>query len=790
MPLTGRTGEHGSLRARLSSPSGFVSVGLALTLLIASVAVALGQGASKALLELGDGAVWLPTDPRGVVTLIDSTSGRPTAEIQVATGDGTELSVVYRDGKAYAYDASTGVLTLIDDASRSSSLAVDTGGDDGTTVLVGGGHTYVVDLEAGSVQVLDGQTLEPVGEPVELGGALGSVVVDGEGVLWAALRQGGRVVHADAEGTVGTLKVTDGATAPLTVVGGVVHALDVAAGTVRVLGIDSVTDGMPLSTARNADPAQLLVSAASDRDIAVLDPASCQVAVLAVQAGTSASVALPGETCGDDFGTPVVVDDLVFVPNYSTGGTLVLDITGKEAPTEVEVRADGPGQFDLFVDDGNVIANDPTSNEAVIFSGGTEAVDVTKFDEEVAENATRPEDTPAELPEPEPADQPDPDQPAAPEPQPTSAPEPTEEPTGEPTGAPTTAPTGTSTAPAPGVPDPTSTGGTPLPTGPSGTAPAPTTQPPSTTPPPVTTPPVTPPVVTPPVVTPPPVADPAQPRITGVSVGNHRNVVTFEPGAGGGPVASFALEVASGRGNPRVSQSGANQFTAVFGGCYVHTFVVVATGENGNASRSPASAEVPACPATPAPTGVQVTDRSQTAVAIAWDAVQGTGDVEYKVERGNGEVVRGWGGGTRATAEGLRPSTDYTLVVTARDDAGQSQPATIGVRTADPPPYAKDYTVVDGNLGGTCATPNKVGANFAGDGWADDARQCENNGGRWIAKDAAVTVRCASQNPSYPVLGDPKPNWTWHFRTRSGDWIRAAIINEKSGDQDYGAPAC
>ena len=238
-------------------------------------------------------------------------------------------------------------------------------------------------------------------------------------MLWAALTGTGRVVHADAEGVRGTLKVTSGGTAPLTVVGGVVHALDVAAGAVRVLGDGTVSEAMPLGVARDADPEQLLVSASSDRDIAVLDPAGCQVSVLAVAARSSANVALPSESCGDDFGAPVVVDNLVFVPNYSTGGTLVLDITGREAPNEVAVRADGPGEFDLFLDDGNVVANDPSSNEAVIFSGGSEAVDVTKFDEEVAQNATRPEDTPADLPDP--VDEPDPVETDQPDPEPTTS---------------------------------------------------------------------------------------------------------------------------------------------------------------------------------------------------------------------------------------------------------------------------------------------------------------------------------------------------------------------------------
>ena len=44
------------LRRRLSSPSGFISVGLVVSLAVGSLAVALGQGASKMLMDLGDGA--------------------------------------------------------------------------------------------------------------------------------------------------------------------------------------------------------------------------------------------------------------------------------------------------------------------------------------------------------------------------------------------------------------------------------------------------------------------------------------------------------------------------------------------------------------------------------------------------------------------------------------------------------------------------------------------------------------------------------------------------------------
>lgn len=771
MSTTGNA--HGSLRARLSSPSGFVSVGLAMALLVGSVAVALGQGASKALLELGDGAVWLPTDPRGVVTLVDGSSGRPTAEIQLATGDGTSLQVVYRDGKAYAYDASTGVLTLIDDASMSSDVAVQTGGDAETLVLAGGGNAYVVEPSEGTLQVLGGD-LQPTGDVIDLGGEVGSAVVDGDGLLYASLVGSGRVVVADADGVRGTLKVTDSPVAPLTVVGGAVHALDVAGGTVRVLDVDSVAEVMPSGLARNADLGALLVSESSDSDIAVIDPRSCQVVVLAVSAGTSATVGLPGDTCGDSFGAPVVVGTRVFVPDYSTGGTLVLDITGRDAPTEIPVRADGPGEFDLFVDDGNVVANDPGSNDAVIFTGGQEAVDVVKFDEEVAENATQPEETPAELPDP-PEQEPDPSQ--EPDPQPTQQPEPGQ----EPTQAPLPNPTGTSTAPPTGAPTPTSD-----PTGQPTTAPPtsapPTSALPSTTEPPVTTPPTS----DPPATTPPPAA-PGQPVITAVSVGNHANAIDFTQQPGG-QTDSLELQVASGGGNPTISMVSGTRFRAEgFAGCAEHTFVVIATGPGGQ-TRSAPSAPTPACPATGPLTGLREESKDHNSVRVSWNRPEGVGvvyDIHWELGAGGGGGNANNHGNEGINITGLQDGRTYVITVTPKSDSGPGQGDRIRVDIPDKP-WQATWTVGDSYLGGTCATQTKRGGN-----WADNADQCKqwSNDNRWFGNGDSVTLVCHSRGEGY-IERSSGQTWTGYFQTAKGDWIRAAVINERKGDRNYGAPAC
>ncbi len=112
-----------ALHRRLSSPSGFISVGLVVSLAVGSAGVALGQGASRVLMDLGDGASWLPTNP------------------------------------AVPSPSSTG--TWIDGRTLRAPKSVSTGG--ASSVLGGQGVAYVLYAENGTVRVLDQTSLEPLG---------------------------------------------------------------------------------------------------------------------------------------------------------------------------------------------------------------------------------------------------------------------------------------------------------------------------------------------------------------------------------------------------------------------------------------------------------------------------------------------------------------------------------------------------------------------------------------------------------------------------------------------------
>ena len=123
----------------------------------------------------------------------------------------------------------------------------------------------------------------------------------------------------------------------------------------------------------------------------------------------------------------------------------------------------------------------------------------------------------------------------------------------------------------------------------------------------------------------------------------------------------------------------------------------------------------------------------------------------------------------------------------ARDDSGVvSEFRAVDVTTADPPPWEATFTVADTNLGGTCATQGKRGG-----AWASNNGECKgwNGANRWLDNGTKVTVVCHSRGDAYPVYPGPT-NWNGFFKTKSNDWIRAAVIAERTGDGDYGAPAC
>ena len=678
--FVGRTGAAG-LRRRLSSPSGFISVGLVVSLAVGSVAVALGQGASRLLMDLGDGASWLPTNPRGAVTLVDGASGRPTAEVQLAAGDDAELKVVERGGSVYVLDVTTGVLTRIDAATLKAPKAVSTGG---SSVLAGCGQAFAVDSEAGVISVLDESTLEPVGAPIELGSPIVQSVVDGSCTVFSLLDDG-TVVPISTDGTVGpSLRVADsGDAASLSVVDGAAFVVDEADPAVAPLTPDGVGDRIDLDL-----PAG---------DLEVPDAASGSLPVLAedgtlavVETGTGSVTKVKVPTPeGAELGAPVVNGGLLYVPDFSSGTALVVEIAAGSVKEAIDVT-DGT-TFDLFVDDGIVFANDPKSDRAVVVDDTGSVRNVTKFDEEVAQNASQPAQTPEKLtPIPQsPQEENESEFPSLvdnPAPGQSELPRLIDPPVAPPAdpGPPSDAPAPPAQVPVPGP------AGPPAPEQPPGPPPAPAPEPPpSPEPPPAPEPPV-PPVPhdeCPGIEGDQPVGTdctpaPGQPVIGQVSAKDRVATVPFSPPSDGGQIVSYALRVIEGGAPQDVQQSGEHQFTATFADCATVKFVVDAIGTDGEATSSAPSAGTALCQAPGKVGNLRVTDRTSDSITIAWDAPSGTGPFSYEIRYGDGPKPTDK---TSFTATGLTPDTAYDFRVVALGPAGPGPEATTSDRTKPPP---------------------------------------------------------------------------------------------------------
>ena len=543
-----------------------------------------------------------------------------------------------------------------------------------------------MDAAAGVVSVLDELTLEPVGEPIELGSPVMQSVVDGDCTVFSLLDDG-TVVPIGTNGTVGaSFRVAgSGDAAALSVVDGTAVVVDEADPSVAPLTSDGPGDRIGL----DIPAGDLKVPAAASGSLPVLSEDGA-VAVVEPSTGSVRYVTLP-EQDGADLGAPVVNGDLLYVPDFSSGKTLVIGVAGGTLEDVIDVS---DGEFELFVDDRIVFANDAQGNGAVVVDDTGAVRHVTKYDEEVAANAEQPVETPEKLtpipqsPQeerdsefPSLVDQPEPGEsefPALVDPPPAPGPP------GNP-GPPSDPAPGDPGATEPGPPTEVPVPGPAGPTGPPGDPPAPP-EPPAPPPAPVDACPDVPGEQPPGTDCTPAPNAPGQPAITGASAADLAATVDFAPGSGG-QVDSYRLRVVE-NGNdiqPKdVQGNGQNRFTVSFADCKTVQFAVVAVGPGGESS-SPLSQAVTTCQAAGQVDNLRVVDKETTAdkITMTWKPPSGTGPFIYEV----------WGFGqgraqtdqTSFRASGLKADTSYDFRVVAIGPGGAGPEASTRGRTNPPP---------------------------------------------------------------------------------------------------------
>ncbi|MEU4744298.1 fibronectin type III domain-containing protein, partial [Actinosynnema sp. NPDC023658] len=143
-----------------------------------------------------------------------------------------------------------------------------------------------------------------------------------------------------------------------------------------------------------------------------------------------------------------------------------------------------------------------------------------------------------------------------------------------------------------------------------------------------------------------------------------------------------------------------------------YTFTVVAKDAAGNASArsAPVTARTAAVPDTEgptAPTGVTVTDVTQSSVTLGWTAsTDNVGVTSYEVFEGDTCVAIV--SGTTATIDGLTPDSEHSYTVIAKDAAGNAsvKSAAVKVRTKALPDT--QAPTVPGNVRSTSQTTTAV----------------------------------------------------------------------------------
>ena len=346
----------------------------AMTLVAAScvtVAVVAVDDSARAVVKTSVPGVWLANDAAASVSHVGQDGVDATVPLDRQTG---ALRVIQVDGTAYVTDDS-GRVSRIDPA----QLAVAQEAmlpSSGSRLVAGGGRLYAVDTTSGTVRQLDPVQLTSIGQAVTVARPLGAAVVDPSGVLWVNDIGAGDIVAVDGR-TVGTrAKVTDpDVPVQLSVVGAAVVVVDARKATVTVVKNRQPSAPRPLTTEPGATIE--VPDAVPGGVVLPLTSGNRSLVLIDVDTGRVRTVDLGVE--GHKLGAPRVSSAKAYVPDYTAGSVLVVDLATAQLTRTVAVTGKA-GTFDLVTDDTSVYVNDPGSERAWTLNDAGEAVPASKYD--------------------------------------------------------------------------------------------------------------------------------------------------------------------------------------------------------------------------------------------------------------------------------------------------------------------------------------------------------------------------------------------------------------------------
>ena len=275
-------------------------------------------------LHLTSGAAWLASPARGLVTLIDGPSEGVIASIDLNTAG--QVGVAQDGTSAFVTDDATGTVYRLDGATVEVAKAVRFGAAGSQLeVLTGTESAYVVDATARVATLVDDRELT-VQSTVPLAARPGpnQTVVDAANRLWVVDADGSGLLRSDPDG--GQQRTPISGSSVLAIAGGNAVAIDRAVPNPAVTALKpdgSAAEWPCRLPVRPGERAELLGDPDGDAVIAAIEQ-SGTLAVVDDSADCVSPVQLADP--GSSFGALAMSDQFVFVPNHSTGSTLVVDL--------------------------------------------------------------------------------------------------------------------------------------------------------------------------------------------------------------------------------------------------------------------------------------------------------------------------------------------------------------------------------------------------------------------------------------------------------------------------------
>ncbi|SCL37075.1 PASTA domain, binds beta-lactams [Micromonospora pallida] len=345
---------------------------LVTALAVGATAFAFGTGYRSSRAAFDDGGAYLQKSSRVVHVNADNRDIDARTAKQLATGKQTLEVVQVGPELVYVVNNETGVVTRLPTESLEAEPVQRRPDSKGKlSVVTGGGSTYLVDAEQGTLNRLERK--DGPGAPVPAP-RVTKAVVDGNGTAWAYAPESGELVQISGGTVTGKQRVTgSGEQVGLTLVSGAPVLYRPETGQASLYGPDGLRRQLDLDARYGISSAP-----GAPNHLAVVVPNSGELVIADFGSGEVKRMTLP-DRAGHQFGPPVVLGGRVYVPDFTSRHVLVVPVNELRVATYTTVPGTS-ATFEVSVRDSRVWINDPHGSGIVVSfdgNGRSTEIDIT-----------------------------------------------------------------------------------------------------------------------------------------------------------------------------------------------------------------------------------------------------------------------------------------------------------------------------------------------------------------------------------------------------------------------------